>query len=43
MWTDLEDQRSAKVVVLGHDAAEDLFPDESPLGKDVDCGGDVLR
>jgi putative ABC transport system permease protein len=42
MWTDLEDQRSAKVVVLGHDAAEDLFPDESPLGKDVDCDGEIF-
>jgi putative ABC transport system permease protein len=30
------------VVVLGHDAAEDLFPSESPLGQDVECGGDVF-
>jgi putative ABC transport system permease protein len=28
--------------VLGHDSAEDLFPDGSPLGKDVQCGGDVF-
>ena len=29
MWTDSdEEQRRANVVVLGHDAAEDLFPDE---------------
>jgi len=41
MWTESEEQRSAKVVVLGHDAAADLFPDESPLGKDVECGGSV--
>jgi putative ABC transport system permease protein len=42
MWTDPEEQHSASVVVLGHDAAEDLFPNESPIGKDVECGGDVF-
>ncbi len=42
IWTDAEEQRSADVIVLGHDAAEDLFPGESPLGKDVECGGDVF-
>jgi putative ABC transport system permease protein len=29
-------------VVLGHDAAEDLFPDGSPIGKDIECDGDVF-
>ncbi len=42
IWTDAEERRSANVVVLGHDAAEDLFPNESPLGKDVECSGDVF-
>jgi putative ABC transport system permease protein len=42
IWTDSEEERSAKVVVLGHDAAEDLFPGEDPLGKDVDCGGSIF-
>jgi putative ABC transport system permease protein len=42
MWTDSEEERSAKVVVLGHDAAEDLFPGEDPLGKDVDCAGSIF-
>ena len=42
MWTDSEEARSASVVVLGHDAAEDLFPGESPLGQDVECGGNVF-
>jgi putative ABC transport system permease protein len=42
MWTDAEQDRNASVVILGHDAAEDLFPDESPIGKDVECGGDVF-
>jgi putative ABC transport system permease protein len=42
MWTDSEEQRHANVVILGHDAAADLFPDESPIGKDVECEGDVF-
>jgi putative ABC transport system permease protein len=42
MWTDAEDERRANVAVLGHDAAEDLFPNESPLGKDIECEGDVF-
>ena len=42
MWTEPEEIRSAKVVVLGHDAAEDLFPNQSPLGQDVECGGGVF-
>lgn len=42
MWTDSEEERRANVVVLGHDAAEDLFPNESPLGKDIDCEGDIF-
>jgi putative ABC transport system permease protein len=42
IWTDGEAERRANVVVLGHDAAEDLFPNESPIGKDIDCEGDVF-
>jgi len=42
MWTEGEDERSAKVVVLGHDAADTLFPDHSPIGQDVICGGSVF-
>ena len=43
MWTDSEEARSSNVVVLGHDAAEDLFPGESPLGQDVECGVVLMR
>jgi len=42
IWTAEEEQRRADVVVLGHDAAEDLFPNEDPIGKDVECDGDVF-
>jgi putative ABC transport system permease protein len=42
MWTDSEEERRANVAVLGHDAAEDLFPSESPIGKDIDVEGDIF-
>jgi putative ABC transport system permease protein len=42
MWTDAEEDRRANVAVLGHDAAEDLFPSESPIGKDIDVEGDIF-
>ncbi|MGA9669014.1 MAG: ABC transporter permease [Terracidiphilus sp.] len=42
IWTDDEETRRANVAVLGHDAAEDLFPNESPIGKDIDVEGDIF-
>ncbi len=42
LYTEGEEEHSANVVVLGYDAAADLFPDGSPLGKDVECGGDLF-
>ena len=42
LWTDSEEEKSSNVAVLGHDAAEDLFPDGSPIGKDVDVQGDIF-
>jgi putative ABC transport system permease protein len=42
LWTQSEEERRAKVVVLGHDAAADLFPGQDPIGKDVDCEGDIF-
>ncbi len=42
LWTESEEERRANVVILGHDSAADLFPGEDPLGKDVECEGDVF-
>jgi putative ABC transport system permease protein len=42
MWTGMEEKHAENVVVLGHDAAADLFPGESPIGKDVEADGDVF-
>ena len=42
LWTESEETRRANVVVLGHDSAEELFPSQSPLGKEIECSGDVF-
>jgi putative ABC transport system permease protein len=42
LWTEDEETRRANVVVLGHDAADDLFQNESPIGKEIECEGDVF-
>lgn len=41
-FTNEEEQRRANVVVLGHDAADELFAQESPIGKEVEIEGDVF-
>jgi putative ABC transport system permease protein len=42
MWSETEEEHNASVVLLGYDAAQDLFPDGSPIGKDIESGGDVF-
>lgn len=42
MWTQAEEQRRDNVVILGYDAARTLFPGQSPIGRDVECDGDVF-
>jgi putative ABC transport system permease protein len=43
MFTDYEEVHHSNVVVLGHDAAQELFPSEDPLGKNVEIDGDVFE
>src|SRR5947209_16439205 len=42
IYTEVEEEHAANVAVLGHDAAGDLFPDGSPIGKDVDVQGHIF-
>jgi putative ABC transport system permease protein len=42
MYNADENTRRANVVVLGHDAAEDLFDREDPLGKEVNIDGELF-
>jgi putative ABC transport system permease protein len=42
IMTETEAESGANVTVLGSDAAADLFPGEDPIGKDVECRGDIF-
>jgi putative ABC transport system permease protein len=42
-FTETDDERHATVIVLGHDTAEELFPVESPLGKEINIEGRLFE
>ena len=42
-FTESDDERRATVIVLGHDTAEELFPVESPLGKEINIDGRLFE
>jgi putative ABC transport system permease protein len=42
-FTESDDERRATVIVLGHDTAEELFPVESPLGKEINIEGRLFE
>ena len=42
-FTETDDERHAAVIVLGHDTAEELFPLESPLGKEINIEGRLFE
>jgi putative ABC transport system permease protein len=41
-FNDTDETRAAKVTVLGHDTAEQLFPGMSPIGRDVEAAGMIF-
>jgi putative ABC transport system permease protein len=42
-FTEGDDERHATVIVLGHDTAEELFPIESPLRKEINIEGRLFE
>ncbi|RME01549.1 MAG: FtsX-like permease family protein [Calditrichaeota bacterium] len=42
-FTEFEEERRRKVVVLGHKTAQSLFPDEDPIGKTLRINGKEYR
>ena len=42
-FTEADDERHATVIILGHDTAEDLFPVEDPLGKEINIEGRLFE
>ncbi len=42
-FNDGDDERRAPVIVLGHDTAEELFPVENPLGREINIEGRLFE
>jgi putative ABC transport system permease protein len=41
-WNESDDQRHASVIVLGHDTADELFPNGGALGKEINIDGQLF-
>src|SRR5580704_5855213 len=42
-FTEADDERHATVIVLGHDTAEELFPVEEPVGREINIEGRLFE
>ena len=42
-FTESDEERHATVILLGHDTAEELFPVENPLGKEINIEGRLFE
>lgn len=42
-FSEIDDERRAPVIILGHDTAEELFPNENPLGKEINIEGQLFE
>ena len=41
-FSDIDEERRASVIIIGHDTAEELFPSEQPLGEELDIDGQLF-
>src|SRR5712671_5881134 len=41
-FSDIDEERRAPTIIIGHDTAEELFPGEQPLGKELDIEGQLF-
>jgi putative ABC transport system permease protein len=41
-FSDIDEERRAPVIVIGHDTTAELFPSEQPLGKELDIEGQLF-
>ena len=41
-FSEIDDERRAPVIVIGHDTSQELFPNEQPLGKEINIEGQVF-
>jgi putative ABC transport system permease protein len=41
-FSEVDDERHSSVIVIGHDTAAELFPNEQPLGKEINIEGQMF-
>src|SRR5467141_591824 len=41
-FSDIDEERRAPTIIIGHDTARELFPTEAPLGKELDIEGQLF-
>src|ERR1700690_1235812 len=41
-FSSIDEERRAPVIIIGHDTAQELFPSEQPLGKELDIEGQLF-
>jgi putative ABC transport system permease protein len=41
-FSNIDEERRSSVIILGHDTAEELFPHEQPLGKEINIEGQLF-
>src|SRR4030081_4065364 len=41
-FSDIDEERRAPTIIIGHDTAQELFPSEQPLGKELDIDGQLF-
>jgi putative ABC transport system permease protein len=41
-FSDIDEERRAPVIIIGHDTAGELFPNEQALGKELNIEGQFL-
>src|ERR1700675_883373 len=41
-FSDIDEERRAPTIIIGHDTAEELFPSEQPLGKELNIDGQLF-
>jgi putative ABC transport system permease protein len=41
-FSDIDEERRASVIIIGHDTAAELFPSEQPMGKELDIEGQLF-
>jgi putative ABC transport system permease protein len=42
-FNEIDEERRAPVIIIGYDTADELFPDQNPLGKEINIEGQLFQ